>query len=128
MRELKFRFWDTINKCWHIHGWNKDNTILKNEYFIDQNGKVRELNYDSMDTLEYVIVQQFTVATDMNGIDIYDGDIIKYKKEFIGYVEFFAGMHILSFSDQTDNGPVQYLQTLDMEVIGNIFETPELLR
>ena len=70
-------------------------------------------------------VGQFTGLKDQHGIEIYEGDIVKNTNyDFNGAVAFSAGGFQVDFSDS-------YTTILSVgeywEVIGNIYETPELL-
>ncbi|MDO3681955.1 YopX family protein [Paenibacillus ehimensis] len=78
-------------------------------------------------------VGQYTGLKDRNGQEIYEGDIVTGKRESHwhgGYDKVYAE---IKFSDSTlgfmvdglGGGPLHDIQ--DIEVIGNIYENPELL-
>jgi hypothetical protein len=94
--------------------------------WTDSNWENYKDNTDEYQRVTYV-VQQYTEVKDKNGKEIYEGDIVSHKG-YVGKVSFFAGMFILDYPDQTDSGPIGFLQTLDMEIIGNVFENGELLK
>ena len=74
--------------------------------------------------------QQYTGCHDSANKEIYEGDIVKYNNGDvirIGYIEFMAGIFFLNFPDQTDE-ELGYLLVSNLKVIGNKFETPELLK
>lgn len=79
-------------------------------------------------------IGQFTGLYDKNGKEIYECDIVKYSlddRKDIGYI----GFHALSASfrviaEHTDFGIGNRgeLHELNLEVIGNIHDNPELLK
>ena len=136
MRELKFRAWDKVKKEFVI-------SLTIQEFF---EATVRVMRFPNRD----LIWQQHTGLKDKNDKEIYGGDIIKIKKyphlfsdiyeEHFGFpiiadVFWSAGRYAIHFV-----GEPETFQDLDIlithqddtklscEVIGNIFENPELLK
>lgn len=86
-------------------------------------------------------VMQYTGLKDKNGVEIYEGDIIKYYQAEYNdltelyedritvcewYQDQFAGV-CRSKGGDTLISPHSYLRTKVIEVIGNIYENKELL-
>jgi len=74
-----------------------------------------------------IVIMQYTGLKDKNGKEIYEGDIIisasvavKIKPTVIEWDDIYSGYDI--FTD-----PESILGSNDYEVIGNIYENPELL-
>ena len=74
-------------------------------------------------------VTQSTGLFDKNGVEIYEGDIVYYHCDVKhkGTVDFKHGGFGVYFADiaQYDHFNMAYIH--DYEVIGNIYENPELL-
>ncbi len=124
-RELKFRVWSTVKKSWLnsiVIGCDGIPFVFYVE--VDDNQKVinKVFTLDGFDP----IIQQYTTAQDKNGKEIYEGDIVNYRGR-IGTVEFFASMYICCWDDQTDD-ELAYMTIGDIEVVGNIFEKPNIPR
>lgn len=133
--EIKFRVWDKTSVCWVS---DYENAVRQNrlKFFIDTTGKIGKIIYplyegdgseDNVVNPENYVIQQYTGLEDKNNVEIYEGDIISHKG-YKGQVSFFAGMYLIDYPDQTDSGPIGFLQTKDIEVIGNIFENEDLLK
>lgn len=71
-------------------------------------------------------VGQFTGLTDRNGVKIFEGDIVRYGQR--GKVEYNSGsaQFTLNFTNSTYEG-FDKIPFCDCEVLGNIYDNPELL-
>lgn len=125
-REIKFRIWD-------YNGFlNSDAYCLFPRDGYGDLLEVRKIiDYGQMKVLPDAIIQQYTGLKDKNGKEIYEGDIVKatsdqYENEnFVGKVIFDEGC-FLTWINKNDIRGIWGED--DIEVIGNIFETPELLK
>jgi len=128
MRELKFRYWNPIAKTYKM-SWR---------YNLTHDGKILAYDVDMMGYDEptdpknsALVIQQWTGCYDKNGVEIYEGDIVKvYSEEFEN--ENFTGKVIFdegSFLTWINKNDIRGVWSGDnIEVIGNIMENPELLK
>ena len=76
-------------------------------------------------------VGQFTGATDKNGKKIFEGDIVRVNRSevplIVEYSECNCGFYADSRSDDYFSISVLNRDLVDLEVIGNIYDNPELL-
>ena len=109
MRTIKFRFWSPPGKS-----------------FVEQykyNGYVDEL-FEQDDML---IPCQFTGFQDKIGNDLFEGDIVRFHEDKIGYVDFEFGSFLLRIKNASTMGFIFLHAVGSYEIIGNKFENPELL-
>ncbi|MGI8351716.1 YopX family protein [Niallia circulans] len=131
MREIKFRVWDKDYSKMHICGTNTHDAInfLENQacYYNQQNGcgslPNGEGTYDLM---------QYTGLKDKNGVEIYEGDVVKGHWWAYGKAHRHIGKVTYGMAAFKVVGVKQYLGNsieLDptFEIIGNIYQNPELL-
>ncbi len=104
MRNIKFRVW---NECEKKMIYSSDFNMFYE--FFEQS------------CLDEDKAMRFTEVWDKNHKEIWEGDKVNYKG-IVGYVQYIAGMFVLDYDDQTDSGPIGFLQTNDMEVIGNVYD------
>lgn len=120
MREIKFRAWDKEEKIYlyfdfkSISGWDDGGVYLDNKI----NTNISDDKY---------IFMQYTGLKDKNGKEIYEGDIVNYILRGIGmrklevqynYAQGFYPMQ----------GTGGCAKDGEAEIIGNIYENPELLK
>jgi uncharacterized phage protein (TIGR01671 family) len=129
---FKFRVWDTISKRFLIsennNGLNftySDNPINQEDYNLDLGVLISHCG-------EEVIINQYTGLHDKNGKEIFEGDILKMEwmkrgNFIIADVKYGSGGFYLPKYDFL-NVSVKHDEIPDGEVIGNVFENPELLK
>jgi hypothetical protein len=118
-RELKFRVWDTLDKrfIYPDKGYQGHYILtLGGEFYNLQNGSGGN---------EYV-VQQYTGIKDVNGVDIYEGDVVTKGFELLNFLCEYSiedAAYILSY----EHGFNYLTDFSTLKVVGNIYENPKLV-
>ena len=137
MKPIKFRFWNKL-----AHRFQPPS-----KYAIQGDGQCIGYDYEMMawdDPFDieksFIVAQQYTGLTDKNSKEIYEGDILKYTYDGDSYLEEAVDKIFICEWDQNnawfvfkehDDDVSDAYYWLEIkgycEVIGNIFENPELL-
>lgn len=130
MRELKFRAWDGEEILADVSTWTDDYTDMLNEYF----------SYWQDESLSdgKLVFMQYTGLKDKHGKEIYEGDILAYTREeqIISIRWDGSGAnwqfdeHDNSFDDGVGRGNwgFNFGVAKHCEIIGNIYQNPDLLK
>lgn len=120
----KFRAWDNaVNKMWNV-----ETIYIEDEWVKVNNGSIYGTTKDLV--RDYVLMQS-TGLKDKNGVEIYEGDIVRYNRGISWSVEKFPYVVKNSMEGFVfEYGLIQHSLSKKIEyvtVIGNIYENPELL-
>lgn len=125
-REIKFRAWSPrAKRMYSAEEMAKDQmTLLPTGRFINVHSISVELS--EIYSWDEMLPLQYTGLKDKNGIEIYEGDIVKYKKHTakVSWNKLAAGFWFegdIDFKDITIKGS-------EVEIIGNIYENKELIK
>jgi len=126
MRERKFKVWDKVHKKWLGTFTLKE--LSQSTIFIDYGER-------NIEIVEYTGLKDKKRTKEYpEGQEIYEGDIVKYsafneQKELQNYINpIFWEQNFASFSVGNEHSFWALSTCEDVEVIGNIYENPELLK
>ena len=134
-REIKFRIWDIENK-----EMLKVQELDFEPTFYGGRIAIRPDQYNDYFDTEDMILMQYTGLHDKNGKELYEGDIVKITnknskvismKPIIADIEwseeYLTYTLITTSVKDAFESLKDYLDEYDIEVIGNIYDNPELL-
>lgn len=133
-RKIKFRAWDDLN------GMMISEAPILNSFTYLGSGEILK---------RYTLVMQYTGIKDKNGVEIFEGDLLRYpanneweKENYVVFEVFFhdgdcADTHIgFQFNRLHFKGCIAGYHSMEkflpkytakMEVIGNVYDSPELI-
>jgi uncharacterized phage protein (TIGR01671 family) len=127
-RQIKFRVWDNLKK-----EWVSNTNIWRMKTDPNGIGEIHPNAFYWKQHPEGFTYQQFTGLIDKNGKEIFEGDVLIYKPSYqesqggqpecdIFSVSFMDGSFMFEETEFADQASSDLY-----EIIGNIFENPELL-
>lgn len=120
-----------------FRAWDKRFSEFVEDFFVSEDGKIYKKSTDtgcgiaiSRETSDKVILMQSTGLFDENGVEIFEGDIVKMAKDVYSESTYYevvrhrGGAYRL---ESKQHGCELWLRHTDCDVVGNIYENPELL-
>lgn len=122
MREIKFRAWikevDEIREVEYINFWEKKISYSHKfckEYYLNA-------DFDEIEIMEY------TGLKDKNGKEIYEGDIVIHHSKMHKIIFNAEEARFVLRDDEFElEIPFTNNNSKRMEIVGNIYENPELI-
>jgi hypothetical protein len=121
MREIKFRAWDkNLMQMFPVDGWQYSTVYVRSPN-----------NQKWCQPKENIVLMQYTGLKDKNGKEIYEGDIVQYAGiNCVIDMEVFSYLKPIDRDAWFDLDPASdklFERSSYFEIIGNIYENPELL-
>ena len=137
MREILFRGKRTDNGEWVYGYYTKARYYLNDKemhvIFAPDGEAFPRCEFSDYEEVDPETVCQYTGLTDKNGRKIFEGDIVEGNSEYFtfthpyGKVVYDGGQYLISFDDVLEDIECLGAWANDVEIIGNIYDNPELL-
>ena len=149
MREIKFRTWvPSYEEMIVLENTGVQNFDCENGFsaMFTADGYSEIWAHENYGIKEDAVLMQFTELKDNNDVDIYEGDIVKchyfyeglgesmgvveMEKEVVGVIEIKAMGLYIQCKNEEDSAFLLYINGLheeSFEIIGNIYQNPELI-
>ena len=124
MRDIRFRVWDIdLKEMVPSHS-----TYWRIECNGDGSLELTRENFNGYIPVEGEFMQ-YTGMNDKNGVPIYEGDILGHPLQGKRVVEYGGVANLAAYSLKSNQGALNTLQDASRlyEIVGNVFENPELL-
>lgn len=120
-----------------FRAWDKRFSEFVEDFFVSEDGKIYKKTKDtgygiaiSRETSDKIILMQSTGLKDLNGIVIFEGDIVKiFDSLYTVFYNISEGSYQLEPHDE--RWVVDYMSNFSseesLEIVGNIYENKELL-
>jgi hypothetical protein len=130
MREIRFRAWDERRKTMYINPCrtSRPKGVPQKNWFVGFNYQGLEISeYEGKGHWHKFPIMQFTGLFDCHGKEIYEGDVLGLEYFTPWVVKWDkAGFCVYNAGNPERSWHLDWIG--NREVIGNIFESPELLK
>lgn len=114
MREIKFRAWEkNMKEMINVDSIDFERKIINKEFVWRM--------------LSEVVLMQYIGLKDKKGVEIFEGDIVEDYNRNLFTVEYNMFCSFMLYPLKNREKFLAIYPTIELKVVGNIFENPELL-